>query len=157
MSPMQPEYEGELEAEIDRELKGLPELSAPDTLVSRVRLAIEGQPDVAWYRRPWQMWPVALRIGSLVILLVLFGGLCLAGERLAQGEVFIGASHRLGQWLSGVSALGNAASVLLGAVVLAVKQVGTGFIVAALAALAVGYAMCLGLGTVCVRLAFARR
>jgi hypothetical protein len=40
---------------------------------------------------------------------------------------------------------------------LAVKQIGTGFIVAALAALAIGYAMCLGLGTACVRLAFARR
>jgi hypothetical protein len=154
---MQSEYERELEAEIDRELKGLPELSAPHTLVSRVRLAIDGRPDVAWYRQPWQMWPAALRMGSLVILLVVFAGLYLAGQRLAHGEAFISAAHRLGHWLSGVSALGNAVSVLLGAAVLAVKQVGTGFIVAALAALAVGYAMCLGLGTACVRLAFARR
>jgi hypothetical protein len=153
---MQPEYERELEAEIDRELKRLPELSAPHTLVSRVRLAIKGRPDVAWHRQPWQMWPSALRMGSLVMLLVLFAGLCLAGQRLAHGEAFIGAAHRLGHWLSGVSALGNTVSVLLGAVGLAMKQVGTGFIVAALAALAVGYAMCLGLGTVCVRLAFAR-
>jgi hypothetical protein len=37
------------------------------------------------------------------------------------------------------------------------KQLGTGIIVAALVAVALGYAMCLGLGTVCVRLAFARR
>jgi hypothetical protein len=154
---MQPDYERELEAEIDREMKGLPELSAPHTLVSRVRLAIEGQPDRAWYRQPWQMWPAALRIGTLVTLLVLFGGLCFAGQRLVHAEAFIGVAHRLGHWLSGVSALGNAVSVLLGAAVLAVKQVGTGFIVAALAALAVGYAMCLGLGTACVRLAFARR
>ena len=154
---MQPEYERELEAEIDRELKRLPELSAPHTLVSRVRLAIEGRPDVAWYRQPWQMWPAALRIGTLVTLLVLFGGLCLAGQRLEHGEEFIGAAHRLGHWLSGVSALGKAVSVLLGAAVLAVKQIGAGCIVAALVAVALGYAMCLGLGTVCVRLAFARR
>jgi hypothetical protein len=154
---MQPEYERELEAEIHRELKRLPELSAPHTLVSRVRLAIEARPDVAWYRQPWQMWPVALRIATLVTLLVLFGGLCFAGQRLVHAEAFIGVAHRLGHWLSDVSALGNAVSVLLGAAVLAVKQVGTGFIVAALAALAVGYAMCLGLGTACVRLAFARR
>jgi hypothetical protein len=65
--------------------------------------------------------------------------------------------HKLGQWLLGVSALGNTLDVLLGAVVLAVKQLGTGFIVAALAAVAVGYAICLGLGTVCVRIAFPRR
>jgi hypothetical protein len=154
---MQPEYERELEAEIDRELKRLPELSAPQTLVSRVMSAIEGQVEVAWYRQPWQMWPAALRVGSLVVLLVLFGGLCLAGQRLAHGEAFMGAAHRLGHWLSGVSALGNAVSVLLGAAVLAVKQAGTGIIVAALVAVALGYAMCLGLGTVCVRFVFARR
>jgi hypothetical protein len=56
-----------------------------------------------------------------------------------------------------VGALGNTVSVLLGAVVLAVKQLNTGIIIAVLAALAVGYAICLGLGTVCVRIAFARR
>jgi hypothetical protein len=154
---MQPEYERELEAEIDRELKGLQALSAPRTLAARVMSAIEGQAEMAWYRQPWQMWPAALRVGSLVVLLVLFGGLCLAGQRLARGEEFIGAAHRLGHWLSGASALGNAVSVLLNAGVLAVKQLGTGIIVAALVAVALGYAMCLGLGTVCVRLAFARR
>jgi hypothetical protein len=56
-----------------------------------------------------------------------------------------------------VIALGNAVGAVLGAGLLAVKHFGTGFIVAALVALVLGYAMCLGLGTVCVRLAFARR
>jgi ABC-type amino acid transport system permease subunit len=154
---MNPKYERELEAEIARELKGLPQLPAPRMLASRVMLAIEGRASVAWYRQPWQRWPVALRIGSLTILLALFGGLCFAAGRLAQGAVFVGAAHNLGQWLSNISALGNAVSVLLGAVTLAVKQLGTAFIVAALLAVAAGYAMCLGLGTVCVRLALARR
>ena len=83
---MNPEYEGELEAEIARELKGLPQLPAPHTLASRVMLAIEGRANVAWYRQPWQTWPVALRMGSLVILLALFGALCFAAGRLAQGR-----------------------------------------------------------------------
>jgi hypothetical protein len=154
---MKPEYEKELEAAIDRELKGLPELPAPDALASRVMLAIESRATVAWYCQPWERWPAALRLGSLALLLALFGGLCVGGWRLAQGEAFIGATHELGQWLSGVGALGNTVSVLLGAVVLAVKQLNTGSIIAVLAALAVGYAICLGLGTVCVRIAFARR
>jgi hypothetical protein len=154
---MKPEYDEELEAVIDRELKDLPELPAPDALASRVMLAIEHRAKVAWYRQPWQMWPAALRLGSLVLLLALFGGLCLAGWRLAQGEAFIGATHEFGRWLSGVSALGNTLSVLLGAVVLAAKQLGTGLIIAALAAVAIGYLICLGLGTVCVRIAFAQR
>jgi uncharacterized BrkB/YihY/UPF0761 family membrane protein len=154
---MNPEYEKELEAEIARELKGLPQLTAPHTLASRVMLAIEGRAHVAWYRQPWQRWPVALRMGSLVILLALFGVLCVAAARLAQGEAFVATAHQLGQWLSGVNALGNAVNVLLGAVTLAVKQLGTAFIVAALVAVAAGYALCVGLGTVCVRLALARR
>jgi hypothetical protein len=120
-------------------------------------MAIEGRANVAWYRQPWQRWPAVLRTAALVILLALFGGLCFAGWQLAQDEAFIGATHKVGGWLSSVSAVGNAVSVLLGAVVLAVKQLGTGFIVAALVAVAAGYAMCLGLGTVCVRLAFAHR
>ncbi|MEI6392180.1 MAG: hypothetical protein WCT12_13885 [Verrucomicrobiota bacterium] len=151
------EYEQELEAEIDRELKGLPDLPAPQTLASRVMLAIEGRPNVVWYRQPWHQWPSALQMGSLVVLLAFFGGLCFAGWRLAQGEAFIGATHTVGGWLSGVSALGNALSVLRGALAYAVKQLGTGFIVAALVAVAVGYAVCLGLGTICVRLACAHR
>jgi hypothetical protein len=80
-----------------------------------------------------------------------------AGGWLAQGEVFISATHKVGGWLSGASALGNAVGILLGALALAVKQLGTEFIVAALVAVAIGYAICLGVGSVCVRLAFARR
>jgi uncharacterized BrkB/YihY/UPF0761 family membrane protein len=154
---MKPEFDKQLEAEIDRELKSLPELPAPPTLATRVMSAIERRANRAWYRQPWQEWPAALRMVSLVILLALFGGLCVAGCRLAQGEAFIATTHQLGRCLSGLGTLGNAAGVLLGAVVLAVKQLGTAIIVAALAAVAVGYAICLGLGTVCVRLAFAHR
>jgi len=154
---MQPDYQRTLEAEIARELKDLPQLPAPPTLASRVMLAIEGRSNAAWYRQPWQRWPAAVRIGSLVVLLTLFGGLCFAAGRLTQGEVFVGTAHQLGQWLSGVNALGSAVSVLLGAIALSVKQLGTGFIVAALVAVAAGYAMCLGLGTICMRLALARR
>jgi hypothetical protein len=152
---MKPEME--LEAAIDRELKGLPELAAPDAFASRVMLAIESRATVVWHRQSWEKWPATLRLGSFALLLALFGGLCFGGWRLAQDEAFIGATHQLGQWISGASALGNTVNVLFGAAVLAVKQVNTGIIVGGLAALAVGYAICLGLGTVCVRMAFARR
>ena len=61
---MNSEYEKRLEAEIERELKGLPELTAPGTLVSRVMAAIEQRADRPWYRQPWQAWPVALRAAA---------------------------------------------------------------------------------------------
>ena len=41
--------------------------------------------------------------------------------------------------------------------VLVVKKLGTGFIVTCLVAMGIGYAMCVGLGTVYFRLAFAKR
>ena len=154
---MKPEYDKRLEREIDRELKALPALPAPPALAARVMAAIGNRANLAWYRRPWQMWPPALRAGSFAMALVLFGGLCVLVGRLGQGEAIINAAQKLGPLLSGLSAFGNALSVLWSAVIMAVKQIGTGFLLPAVVALAFGYAMCLGLGTVCVRLALARR
>ena len=43
---MNPEYERKLEAEVNRELQSLPQLSAPSTLISRVLTAIEQRTNV---------------------------------------------------------------------------------------------------------------
>lgn len=154
---MKPEYEKQLEREIDRELKALPELPAPPGLTARVRLTIERRAEQAWYRQPWQMWSTALRAASLALLLVLFAGLCLLGVWLGHSDILVGAAGRLSPLLASVSAGGNALNALWGAGVLAVKQVGTGLLWAGAVALVIGYGMCLGLGTMCVRLALARR
>ena len=53
--------------------------------------------------------------------------------------------------------IGNTFNVLVNAAVLAVKKLGTGVIVACLVAVGIGYAMCIGVGTVYFRLAFAKR
>jgi hypothetical protein len=154
---MKPEHEPQLEAQIDRELKALPELPAPPALAARVMMAIESRANRAWYRKPWQMWPPALQAVSLGLLLALFAGLCVLGVRMGYSGIFSGVAQRLRPLLAGASAFGNVLNVLWSAVVLAVQQLGTGLLLAVVTALAVGYAMCLGLGTVCVRLALARR
>jgi hypothetical protein len=154
---MKPEYEKQLEVEIDRQLKALPELAAPPGLTARVRLAIEREAELVWYRQPWQMWPSALRAGSLALLLALFAGLCLVGVWLGHSEWLVGWGQRVNPVLSDVGAVGNALSTIGSAGVLAVKQIGTGLLLAAAVALVIGYGMCLGLGTVCVRLALTRR
>jgi len=151
------EYEKRLEAEIDRALKGLREMPAPRLLVSQVMAALEQRARLPWYRQPWQMWPLPLRVVSLLILLAVFGGLCFAGWKLPHTAAFAAAIHRIGGWFSGVTTLWNALNVLMGALVVTVKHLGTGFMIACLAALAFGYAMCVGLGTVYVRLGLARR
>lgn len=154
---MNAEYDKRLEAEISRELKALPELAAPGTLVNRVMAALEQRATVPWYHRSWQTWPAALQTASLIVLLALFGGLCLAGWELSQAKALTQALHRAGEWVSRLNLIGNTLNVLGSAALLAVKKLGTGVIVACLAAVGLGYALCVGLGTVYFRLAFAAR
>jgi hypothetical protein len=154
---MNSDYDKQLEAAISRELKALPELAAPGALANRVMAAIGQRARVPWYRRSWQMWPVVLQAASLITLLALFGGLCLASWKLSQAETTTFALHRVGEWFSGLSMIGNTFNVLVSAAVLVVKKLGTGFIVTCLIVAGIGYAMCVGLGTVYFRLAFAKR
>jgi hypothetical protein len=154
---MNPDYDKRLEAEISRELKALPELAAPVALVNRVMAALEQRATVPWYRRSWQTWPAALQTASLVVLLALFGGLCLAGWELSQTEAATLAVHRVGEWFSGLSVVGNTFNVLVNAAALVVRKLGTGFTIACLVLAGLGYALCIGLGTVYYQLAFAKR
>jgi hypothetical protein len=154
---MNSDYDKQLEAAISRELKALPELAAPGALANRVMAVIGQRARVPWYRRSWQTWPGALQAASLVVLLALFGGLCLGGWQLSQTETVSFALHRVGEWFSGLTVIGNTFHVLVNAVLLAVKKLGTGFIVTGLVIVCLGYAMCVGLGTVYFRLAFAKR
>jgi hypothetical protein len=154
---MNPDYEKQLEAEIGRELKALPELTAPDALVNRVLRTLEQRARLPWYRRSWQTWPVAWQAASFAMLLALFGGLCLGGWELSQTGTATFALHRAGEWFSGLNVITNTLNALAGAAVLIVKKLGTGFIAAALVFAGLGYALCVGLGTVYFRLAFAKR
>jgi hypothetical protein len=154
---MNPDYDKQLEAAISRELKALPELAAPGVLANRVMATIEQRARVPWYRRSWQTWPGTLQAASLVVLLALFGGLCLGGWQLSQTGTAMLALHRVCEWFSGLGVIGNIFNALVNAAVLVVKKLGTGVIVACLVAVGTGYAMCIGAGTMYYRLAFAKR
>ena len=151
------DYEKRLEAEVHRELKSLPDLAAPPTLLQRVTAAIRQTPPLPWYRQPWQMWPVGLQALSLLLLMGLFGTLCFGAWKLSHAEAFAVAMQRPMDWLSALGTLGKALNAVLGSLVIAIKHLGTGTLIACVAALAMGYAMCIGLGTVYFRVALARR
>ena len=144
-----------LEAAIGRELKRLPELTAPESLASRVMAGI--QRPVPWYRQPWPKWPAASRAVFLTLLLAVFGGLCFAGWQLLRSEQVATAGREVDGWFAQIGVLWGAVRVLLESLVLTVRQMGTGFIVACFMAVALGYAACVGLGTLVARFAFARR
>ena len=84
---MNPDYEQQSSAEVDRLLKELPELTAPATLAPRVMNAIHRQASPA-RRWSWETWPRLWQAALLVALLALFGGLCLAASKFSMHPPF---------------------------------------------------------------------
>jgi hypothetical protein len=151
------DYEKRLESEIERELKALPELSAPRTLISRVTIAIEKRQNQAWYRQGWMRWPAPIQAVSLLILTALFGVVCFGSWKISQAESLGLAMERHFGWLSVLGSVWHVIVVLLKSAALAIQNLHVGVLVACAFALAMGYAMCVGLGTVYFRVATARR
>src|SRR6266702_2936111 len=145
MKHMSSEYEKRLETEIERRLKALPDLAAPQTLSSRVMALIMRQANLPWYRQSWPAWPIPVRILTLVISLALFGVLCFAGWQASQLPSVANGLSKVAGVSSVVSAVWNALSLLLDAILLALQHLGTGFIIGALGLVALSYAMCVGL------------
>jgi hypothetical protein len=150
-------YEQRLETEIDRELKRLPDLSAPPTLGPRVLAAIAQRLSLPWYRQSWQRWPVPFRIAFLFGSLALVAALGFALWKVPQTAPVTGAWHQFAGWFSWAASGLNVISTVLGAVGLAAKQLGVAFFAGCLLLIALLWAVCVGLGTVYVRLALARR
>jgi hypothetical protein len=135
----------------------MPHRPAPHTLAARVMNALQSPVPSPWYRQAWQDWPLPLRAASFVIMATLFASLCFGGWKLSHLETLQTMAHRAANSFSGLAAIANVLNALVGSFLLVVKQLGTGFMVGCLAALALSYAMCVGLGTVYVRLGLARR
>jgi hypothetical protein len=154
---MNPHDETRLEAAIDRELKALPGLRAPASLVSRVMATIEQASALPWYRRAWQTWPLSLQAVSMLTLLCAFTGLCIASWQLVHTPAVASAGHTVSGWVNSLGAICKVAGVVVNAAGHALQSLGPAVLVGGALAVGVGYAACVGLGTVYVRLAFARR
>jgi hypothetical protein len=154
---MNPHDEKLLEAAISRELKALPNLRAPSSLATRVMATIEQRTAVPWYRRDWQTWPLALQTVSMAVLLTAFGGLCFLSWQFVRTPDFAAATSQAGSLFASLGVLWNVAGSLKNALLLAVQSLNPLFLIGCGVALTLGYAMCLGLGTLYVRLGLARR
>ena len=154
---MNPEYEKQLEASVQRELIALGDLQAPRGLAARTIRLIEQRAAVTWYRRDWQTWPALWRVASMATLLAMFGGLCFGVLELSQVARASEAGQQASEWFAGLAVLWKAAGALVSALALAIQQLGMGVIIGFVLVVAVGYAACFGLGTAYVRFAMARR
>lgn len=73
----------DLERDIDRALKALPEPRAPRTLLPAVMLAVRAGALRPWYARPWATWPRGWQVASTAALALLVAGASLAGPFVA--------------------------------------------------------------------------
>ena len=154
---MNPEFEERSAAEADRLLKELPELAAPASLAPRVMDAIRRRAAQSWRGYAWENWPRFWQAAVLAGLVMLFSALLLTATNVVHIPVFAMAGHQLTTWAADAGAAGHVLLDVLNAAILAVKHLGTTIIFAALAVAIVAYVSCVGLGTLCVRYAFARR
>jgi len=154
---MNENHDKELEAQVDCELKSLPLLTAPPTLAPRVMALIAARAAAPWYRRAWTTWPPVLQAVSMMVLLAAFAGVCLGSWQLVHAPAVASATSEVGGWMSFLNATWKATGTLVNAVVLTFKSLGAVVVVGCLLALLLGYATCVGLGTIYFRLAFARR
>ena len=60
----------DLETLVDRELRRLPALRAPHTLLPRVLAAVQRWSQRPWYARAWFTWPIGGQIASAAALVL---------------------------------------------------------------------------------------
>lgn len=149
-------HEDQLEAAVDRVLKSLPPLKAPDTLIPRVLAAIEPAACMAWYRRPWQAWPRALQLASLCIAVALCAGLYIGIGQITDALRGTYVAAQLNSVLSTLSAGRQVATTLVNAGLLVLARLDTGWLVACGTIALLSYAACIGLGTIFARFAWVR-
>lgn len=146
-----------LEELIHRELSKLPERTAPESLIPQVFAQIRAREQKRWWQRPWTQWPFAIQLASLPMMFAGAGGaifaLILTWKALLGGSEFDIAPRMVvsasAAW-DVLAALGNAVLVLS-------RAAGQEYLWLALFVPLAMYLACVGLGTLCYRVAFHNR
>ena len=149
--------ERDLEQWTQRELRGLPLVPAPTSLVPRVLAALETRTHLAWWRGSLWTWPLTARAAFFVMALATVGALVYFGrgvgeswstESLAQAaQTKLAVLEPL--W-SLLAAFVNAGTTMVDSLGPNARWIGVGL------ALAMWFA-CVGIGSLCYRVAVSRR
>lgn len=154
---MEPTPQQTLEQLIHRELSKLPDRSAPQDLIPAVLAQIAARQRRHWWQRPWTDWPLTAQVASVPLLCssvaaALFG-LSVLWQMMTAEATWDALADR---W-DGVSAVMDVFTALGNAVVLLGHSVGQQWLLLALLIPLLMYVACVGLGTLCYRLASSRR
>jgi len=153
---MQSRFESERDEALHRELRRLPDRTAPDTLVPRVLAALEARARLRWWQQPFWHWTVPVQtalIGLLVANAAIFMWVGWAGARIALGDPT--PALLLKVWAT-ASVLWETVSTLLDALFLVLRVGLQPWMIGALVVSFMMYLACVGMGTVCLRMAYKR-
>ncbi|MHB8520376.1 MAG: hypothetical protein ACYDH9_06425 [Limisphaerales bacterium] len=153
---MQPHPEHKLEAAIHEQLRKLPELTAPPALLPRVLAVIQARVALPWWRRSWWDWPLSARAAFASLVVVSVALLAYLGAPLWAGFAGSAPASFAGRWVAAVidsvkslEPLANAGAVLWRATAQPV-------IIGLLVVSSLMYLLCLGLGSMFLRVALRR-
>ena len=153
---MNEQDERQLEQLVHRELRRLPDLQAPETLVHRVMLAVHANERRPWWQRPWLTWPRPAQLVSAamsaaaVVAIVYFGAA--TWEAAGIGNPW----DRIWQLISSLAPIRDWLVTLVNAVVLVLQKAGQQYLLIGLGIAVTMYLACVATGTACYRLAFNR-
>ena len=144
---MEPEIDTNLERLIHEELRKLPAVKAPESLSARVLATVHARESLPWWRQSIWNWPAYARTAFLITLAVAVAGI--TGTTWLAGDVAAKGADLFGQVTDVIAPLSNAFLVLWKAVLQNVVLFGLAFT-------GMLYLVCVGAGTMFVRLAVRR-
>lgn len=146
-----------LEELIHRELSRLPPRTAPENLIPRVLAELQARAQRRWWQCPWTQWPFWIRVVSLPLLaslLVVAIGMVSRISQLAWATPDLGPLAQLGHV---AGALWEVVATLGNAVVVLGRTTDPQWLWLGLSVPLSMYLACVGLGTLCYRMALSRR
>lgn len=144
-----PPFNHRWEKRLHEELRKLPDLEAPDTLVPNVMAAIRAQEDArstAWWRRPATSWPSAMRIGMGGTALALFMLLVFAGHLLAPSIADSTESNFIAHTVAKFGELWTGLVIVIRALAGLFRQTVSPLLLAVIAGISLSYIALLGIG-----------
>lgn len=151
---MTPEFDPKLESLLDAELKKLPPIAAPASLLPNVMSAIAARARLPWWQRAWWDWPLTAKAAFLLLALAIVGAFSSGGVMLDEGVS--NYSQQVVERFGPFASLWETVLTILNAVRSVLEKIGQPLLLYAATFIGLLYLTCLGLGTACVRFALKR-
>jgi hypothetical protein len=146
-----------LETILHRELRKLPPVEAPSSLIADVMTAIQARRQAAWWRRPWLSWPAPIRALTLCLGLLFTSG---AFYTLGIARTFVLERiepHALANRIESLLSLGHVFETLGRAFLLTLQSMDQPVWIACLCVIALMYAACIALSSAALQVIAKRR